>query len=301
MAEGVDLSRHQSSIDWQAARDGGIEFAYVKLTEGTGYADPRADAHVTAARNAGTTVGGYHFARPDTPSNTPEHEAQDFAHALKTHGLAGPGFLPPCLDMEKPAALDLIDWSRRFITTLRAETGYQPIMIYASSSWWKGVYHSGDWLDEHMWSWVAHYGRPPGQPGFKNDRTVMHQYTSSGRIAGYRANIDRNTCWVDLATLTQGTPGGGPPPFPLQRGHYFGLISGPAQSHGGYYPNERPYVKLIQQALQRKGYAPNWPTWADGLYEQPTYDAVAAWQHDHMPGTRYYGQVWADDWAALLS
>jgi hypothetical protein len=92
-------------------------------------------------------------------------------------------------------------------------------------------------------------------------------------------------------------------PWPgyMAPGNYFGLITGPAQSHGGYYPNERPDVAAIQQKLQQLGYAPNVAGWADGKFEQPTANAVAAFQHAHMPGTQYFGQCWKDDWTKLFS
>lgn len=204
MAEGVDVSRHQGAIDWTAAKRGGITFAYVKLTEGVGYIDPKADTHLAAARAAGVAVGGYHFARPDT--NSAEAEATSFAKALAARGLAKPGALPPCLDMEKPAGVDLIGWSKRFLATVRQITGYQPMMIYASTSWWRDRYQGGGWLDTNTWAWVAHYGADPGSPGYKSARTVMHQYTDVGRISGYSGTVDRNTAWVDLSTLTSPTP-----------------------------------------------------------------------------------------------
>jgi len=95
------------------------------------------------------------------------------------------------------------------------------------------------------------------------------------------------------------TSGAGP--FPLPRNEYFGLITGPAASHGGYYAWEKPHIARIQRALQAKGYAPNYASWADGIYEQPTANAVAAWQRREMPGTTRFGEVWWDDWAALLA
>lgn len=95
------------------------------------------------------------------------------------------------------------------------------------------------------------------------------------------------------------------PPFPLPSGHYFGDINGPTESHGGYYQHERGWVRQIQQALIRKGYVPGISDpnsgWADGLYEQETIDAVSRFQRAEMPGTEFYGQVWWDDWAKLLS
>jgi len=91
------------------------------------------------------------------------------------------------------------------------------------------------------------------------------------------------------------------PAWTLPAGHYYGLITGPARSHGGVNPDERVAVTLIQQALQRWGFAPSSAGWADGRFEQPTADAVTAWQRKNMPGTTFFGQVWADDWRKLLA
>jgi hypothetical protein len=91
-----------------------------------------------------------------------------------------------------------------------------------------------------------------------------------------------------------------PGPFALPGGHYYGDIDGPAESHGGYYSEERPYVKWIQIRMQELGYAPTSSGWADGLYEQPTIDSVSKWQHArHASTTSLPGQVWGDDWHNL--
>ncbi|MFB9620627.1 NlpC/P60 family protein [Brooklawnia cerclae] len=104
------------------------------------------------------------------------------------------------------------------------------------------------------------------------------------------------------APAAQSVPGL-PQPFPLPRSEYYGLISGPNASHGGYYEAERPVIRIIQQRLIAKGYVPGITDigngWADGIFEQPTADAVARFQRAEMPGTQYYGQVWWDDYAQL--
>lgn len=94
----------------------------------------------------------------------------------------------------------------------------------------------------------------------------------------------------------------GPPPWPswVPAGEYFGLITGPAASHGGINDLEKAAVLLIQRRLQELGYAPGGSGWADGLYEQATADAVAAFQRARLPGTTRFGEVWPDDWAALF-
>ena len=91
--------------------------------------------------------------------------------------------------------------------------------------------------------------------------------------------------------------------FPLMRTEYFGDINGPKNSRGGYYLWERKYVKMIQEWLVEHEYAGNVDpaNWCDGLFEQPTIDAVAAMQRAELPGTTLFGQVWWDDWAHMMA
>jgi len=88
-------------------------------------------------------------------------------------------------------------------------------------------------------------------------------------------------------------------------GHYFGLVSGPEESHGGGYEQERADVRAIQQRMIALGYVPGVTDphsgWADGVYEQPTVDAVAAWQRALALNTEFHGRVYLDDWYALFT
>ncbi len=87
--------------------------------------------------------------------------------------------------------------------------------------------------------------------------------------------------------------------FGLPAGQWWGDINGPDSSHGGINDFEKIHVRAIQQRLVDLGFA-HWPDgWVDGIFEQPTVDAVTAFQHARMPGTQFYGQVWGDDWAEL--
>jgi hypothetical protein len=100
---------------------------------------------------------------------------------------------------------------------------------------------------------------------------------------------------------------GAPVPDLIKRGsgRYFGLKSGPKNSLGGVTSEERHYIKMLQQRLIACGFVnitrdPR-SSWADGVFEMPTFFAVSNFQRHHMPGTRYYGQVWYDDWKKLFN
>lgn len=173
--------------------------------------------------------------------------------------------------------------------------------------------HGGNDASERVWvkqiqEALQRKGFAPNVAGWADG--VFEQATSEAVAAWQRASMPGTTrfgevWWDDWEALIQGSspapaPAPSVPGFPLPSNEYFGLVTGPSASHGGYFENERPHIVRIQQALQRKGFAPNYPGWADGIFEQPTADAVAAWQRANMPGTTRFGEVWSDDWAVLL-
>ncbi|GGM76844.1 hypothetical protein GCM10012275_54380 [Longimycelium tulufanense] len=203
MARGIDVSSHQGHPNWAAVRGAGIEFAYIKATEGVGYLSPTLDSQYHGARAAGLVVGLYHFARPDT-GNPPSAEADTFADQVLRLGAHGPGYLPPCLDIELTGE-NLRTWCGAFVARLRQRLGRHRVMVYASTNFLLG--HLGEpWADANdIWWWVAHYGRPTGQPGHATPRVVMHQYTSTGQVPGIAGNVDMNALTPDqtLLSLTQ--------------------------------------------------------------------------------------------------
>src|SRR5687768_1484289 len=57
---GIDVSHHQGAVDWKKVEAAGIDFAYIKATEGRDHRDPRFDANWRAAEGA-LARGAYHF------------------------------------------------------------------------------------------------------------------------------------------------------------------------------------------------------------------------------------------------
>jgi hypothetical protein len=51
--QGVDVSRHQGPIDWNALARSDVRFAYIKATEGGDYVDPRFEVNWGGAGRAG--------------------------------------------------------------------------------------------------------------------------------------------------------------------------------------------------------------------------------------------------------
>jgi hypothetical protein len=146
--------------------------------------------------------------------------------------------------------------------------------------------------------------------------------------AGYVAALDDTRGWgvaSGVAPLSPGAPADGSAPhtgvaWPGPQLHFgphdfFGNINGPQESHGGAFPAEKPFVTMIQQRLIALGFVTGVTAgdinndWADGIFDiegnhsqtGPTTDAVIAFQRARMPGTKFFGQIWSDDWAALFA
>ena len=58
--QGIDVSSWQGNIDFSAVKNSGIEFVYIKSSEGTRYIDPYFEQNYQNAKANGLKVGFYH-------------------------------------------------------------------------------------------------------------------------------------------------------------------------------------------------------------------------------------------------
>ncbi len=114
--DGVDTSHYQRGrIDLKAARAEGLQWWYVKATEGTAYVDPTYAKRVRQARRAGVPVGAYHFARPD------RGDAVDEARWFLGKTDIRAGDMLPMLDLESSEGLspsELTAWTGAWVRTV---------------------------------------------------------------------------------------------------------------------------------------------------------------------------------------
>lgn len=109
---GIDVSNVNGPFNWAAWR-GRIDFAFVKITEGTGFADGQAAANIAAARKMGIVVGGYHFLHNGDGVHDGVHQAEFFLSRARAAGLK-PGDLIAIdaedggLDGGTPEHMDLV-------------------------------------------------------------------------------------------------------------------------------------------------------------------------------------------------
>ena len=199
---GLDCSKYQVDINWSLAKAAGIEFTYVKLTEGTtGHEDNlyNLKARVLSAMKNGVKVGYYHFARPGNVVE-PEDDANEEAQNVLGHLAYMPNVvLPLALDVESYSSQmiwdDKVDHMNRFIKTFiqRMTEHNIPVMMYSYKSFLDT--NSSPIFGSHP-LWIAAYlNNPEGSlPAVPNGWTEwkIWQFTEIGQVSGYTGNIDLN-------------------------------------------------------------------------------------------------------------
>jgi lysozyme len=165
---------------------------WLKVSEGTRFADPDYRHRADAARLLRLRVGGYHFARP--LAGSARAEAEYFCGLL---GRVRRRDLRPVLDLETNDANlsgpDLRLWARNFLTYVHEFTGVRGL-LYSSP----GFIHSQGWgetLGTGAGLWLADYGPNDGSDHPPNipepwTRIVAHQFTSRGHVAGVPGEVD---------------------------------------------------------------------------------------------------------------
>jgi GH25 family lysozyme M1 (1,4-beta-N-acetylmuramidase) len=206
---GVDVSYYQSTIDWDQVRGAGIQFAFIRVSDGLRHIDSQFNRNWSEARRVGIRRGAYQFFRP---------ELDPIAQAnllLQRMGTLQPGDLPPVIDVEAAGGLsarNVAQKAKQWIDHVRAATGVTPI-IYTGPYFWRDSVGSPSYSTDHL-LWLAHYTTACPLIPEPWSRWSFHQYTDSGRVAGIRGNVDMNLFNGSLADLDAVALSGQPPPPP---------------------------------------------------------------------------------------
>jgi GH25 family lysozyme M1 (1,4-beta-N-acetylmuramidase) len=189
-ADGIDISHWQGSIAWSQVDDAGIQFAFMKATEGTGYTDTMFAKNWAATEQVGIYRGAYHFARPSVGSAP----AQARYFVSRVGSFREAGVLPPVLDLEVTGGLtpaQLRTWVSSWLTTVEELTGRTPILYFSPYFWIDHLGNSTAFTRYPLW--IAHYTTAGGPkiPGGWSTWTFW-QRTSSGRVSGIAGNVDMN-------------------------------------------------------------------------------------------------------------
>lgn len=185
--KGIDVSHYQGTIDWTKVKADGVQFAFIRVSDGLGTIDSKFETNWSQSRAKGILRGAYQFFRP----------AQDpIAQAdllLSKIGTLSPDDLPPVIDVEADGGLTPAQVAAKvkiWIDHVTAAIGKRPI-IYTGFYFWRDQVGAPDQTASPLWH--AQYSTvacpniaPPWQDW------AFWQYTSSGSISGITGNVDVN-------------------------------------------------------------------------------------------------------------
>ncbi|MFJ3338546.1 glycoside hydrolase family 25 protein [Streptomyces sp. NPDC086766] len=178
MLRGIDVSAYQSS----SYGTDGLSFVFIKATEGRSYVNPKLAAQTKHGRDAGLTVGFYHFLWPGNLTAQAEHfvaKAPERAGDILAVDWETTGDGTHASNAEKDAFL-------REVKQLRP---HHRVILYCSRDYWLNrdrTSYAGDGL------WIADYvtaGKPRIQAAWR-----FHQYTDEP----HDTNVARFTTHADL-------------------------------------------------------------------------------------------------------
>ncbi len=196
LAHGIDVSKHQGTINWDAvAADPSVQFAILRAGYGRyeSQKDPTFERNYAECKRLGIPTGAYWYSYAVNPADAAT-EGRLFAKVL-----AGKQF-------EYPVYFDQEDGSIPAAQRTACALAFFDAM---GAEWYKGYYSYTSWMPsvdlaairQHCDTvWLADYRATPDQT-IQRD---MHQYTSSGTVAGIGGRVDCNRAYVDFPALIKG-------------------------------------------------------------------------------------------------
>lgn len=185
--EGIDVSGWQGKIDFSQVKNSGIDFVYIKSSEGQNTVDSYFLRNYEEARSNGLNIGFYHYVRARTTEEA-ILEAEHFANTIA-------GTVPTCklaMDFENFGNLsisEINEISKVFLERVQELTNKEMI-IYSNTSSARTIF-SWELANEYP-LWVAqYYVNNPSDNG-KWSVWEGFQYTDRGTVPGINGYVDRD-------------------------------------------------------------------------------------------------------------
>ncbi len=193
----IDVSEWQGQIDWQKAKNDGVEGAIIRISYGwdNGF-DKQALRNISECKRLGIPFGIYSYSYA-YDSTTAAYEGDDMVSLLRQAGVQPGGLSYPVFyDLEKwtwtghtpPTSPSVYDgivnaWYAKLQTA-----GYNNLSVYSYTNYLDTALNSANIRNKTRW--VASYGARTNFPFATNDRGW--QYTSQGSVAGVQGSVDLN-------------------------------------------------------------------------------------------------------------
>lgn len=199
MLKGIDVSKHQGTINWEKVKADGIKFAMLRAGYGKNNIDAQFKRNAKECNRLGIPFGVYWFSYAYTEEMA-KKEAEYCLAAIKGYKVE----YPVCFDLE----YDTVSYAKKNGVTItkalatkftkafcgKVETAGYYAMNYANKDYLTNYFDAS--LLKLYDLWYARYTS-------KNDRenVGIWQYTSSGKVNGISGNVDMNYSYKDYPSI----------------------------------------------------------------------------------------------------
>lgn len=243
VAYGIDVSRWQSEVDFQAVKADGIDFVILRI----GYWDTKDanfDKYYTDAKAAGLDVGVYIYSYSASVADA----AFEAANVLSWIGEKSLEY-PVYYDIEDEVQSPLTNKERTALclefARVITEAGYLP-GVYASENWFKNYLERESLI--HLPLWLAKWTKDSTAKPDPGEPYGLWQYTDKGEVDGIKYSVDMDVSYVDYpAYIKENNLNGYVKPVLPNETPYTDISSG-----AWYYP----YVKYTYDMGIMNGMSP---------------------------------------------
>jgi len=192
---GVDLSAHNGHVDFDSLAAAGVDFVYLKASEGVSFRDQSFKHNYEAARKAGLNIGAYHFFRFDCDGAL---QSINFLKAIEK------------LELDLPLAIDVEEWRNApgettsiirerlgILVALLKAKGHK-VIIYTNKQGHARFVRDGFIAQETPDIWICSFTNPP----LGHESWRLWQHSHIGVLPGIKGPIDINTFNGDRAQWT---------------------------------------------------------------------------------------------------
>ena len=200
--KGIDISQHNGTIDFNKVKKE-ADFVILRLgwigNKNNHTLDTKFDEYYNSCKLLNIPIGIYVYNYCNS-EETIRSGAEWTINKLKDKSID----LPIYIDMEDDTIKSLGKGKLTSIVIAFNE-------VIEKAGYWAGVYANADWFKNYLnksdlvpryTSWIAHYGVSPDKYKGQYD---MLQYTSSGKVAGIKGNVDLNEMYRDLINEIKGS------------------------------------------------------------------------------------------------
>ncbi|MCR5676316.1 MAG: hypothetical protein K6G16_11465 [Lachnospiraceae bacterium] len=186
-AAGIDVSKYQGAINWQAVKDDGVQFALVRVGSTEKGIDEQFVANMKGANAVGMRTGVYFYSYAKSVEAA-QAEATMVLNAIAPYTVS----FPVAIDYEDSSLKGISPQDQATIVTafcdVIAAAGYYP-MVYSYRNWFQS--RLGNIKYD---KWIAQYSDKLEY----NGEYTMWQSSSHGQIKGIGYRVDVNHLYKDL-------------------------------------------------------------------------------------------------------